>query len=146
MFGYVENSHAGIIDTFLPFFTFQFATVEVSITFIKDEFGPKVLRYLKTEELLTLAVCIVCFILGIPHVTRVRGNSALSSRGVTLKILSAVFCCCCFLSINLSHLVAQGGIYIFQLMDHYTAVESLMFLASCEVIAVCWIFGKSSFV
>ncbi|XP_075882107.1 sodium- and chloride-dependent GABA transporter 1 isoform X2 [Nelusetta ayraudi] len=82
----------------------EFANVEVSVTFIKDEFGPQVLRYLKREELLTLAVCVVCFILGIPHVTR-------------------------------------GGIYIFQLMDHYTAVESLMVLASCEVIAVCWIFG-----
>lgn len=37
---------------------------------------------------------------------------------------------------------AQGGIYVFQLMDHYTAVVSLVFLAFFEVIAVCWIFGK----
>uniref|UniRef100_A0A8C4FBE7 Transporter n=1 Tax=Dicentrarchus labrax TaxID=13489 RepID=A0A8C4FBE7_DICLA len=82
----------------------QFATVEVAITFIKDEFGPVVLRFLKREELLTLAVCIVCFILGLPHVTK-------------------------------------GGIYVFQLMDHYTAVVSLVFLAFFEVVAVCWIFG-----
>lgn len=39
-------------------------------------------------------------------------------------------------------LPAQGGIYVFQLMDHYTAVVSLMFLAFFEVVAVCWIFGK----
>ncbi|XP_078106839.1 sodium- and chloride-dependent GABA transporter 1 isoform X2 [Sander vitreus] len=82
----------------------QFATVEVAITFIKDEFGPQVLRFLKREELLTLAVCIIGFALGIPHVTK-------------------------------------GGIYVFQLMDHYTAVVSLVFLAFFEVVAVCWIFG-----
>eukprot|EP00064_Thunnus_orientalis_P006926 superscaffoldBa00000745_g6945 len=79
--------------------------VEVAVTFIKDEFGPKILRFLKREELLTLAVCAICFLLGIPHVTK-------------------------------------GGIYVFQLMDHYTAVVSLVFLAFFEVVAVCWIFGK----
>lgn len=52
--------------------------MEVSITFIKDEFGPKVLRYLKREEMLTLAVCVVCFILGLPHVTRVSRSAFLS--------------------------------------------------------------------
>lgn len=31
---------------------------------------------------------------------------------------------------------------MFQLMDHYTAVVSLVFLAFFEVVAVCWIFGK----
>ncbi|XP_028680284.1 sodium- and chloride-dependent GABA transporter 1 isoform X2 [Erpetoichthys calabaricus] len=39
--------------------------------------------------------------------------------------------------------VAEGGIYVFQLLDHYTAVVSLMFLAFFEVTAVCWIFGVS---
>nr|XP_057925838.1 sodium- and chloride-dependent GABA transporter 1 [Doryrhamphus excisus] len=82
----------------------QFATVEVALTFIKDEFGPQVLRFLKREELLALVVCIVSFLLGLPHVTK-------------------------------------GGIYVFQLLDHYTAVVSLMFLAFFEVIAVCWFFG-----
>ncbi|KAG8012023.1 Sodium-and chloride-dependent GABA transporter 1 [Nibea albiflora] len=85
-------------------FEVKFATVEVAITFIKDEFGREVLRFLKREELLTLLVCFLCFILGLPHVTR-------------------------------------GGIYIFQLMDHYTAVVSLIILAFFEVVAVCWIFG-----
>nr|XP_046243354.1 sodium- and chloride-dependent GABA transporter ine [Scatophagus argus] len=84
----------------------QFATVEVAITFIKDEFGPEIFHFLKRQELLTLIVCLICFILGIPHIT-------------------------------------QGGIYVFQLMDHYAAVVSLMFLAFFEVIAVCWIFGVS---
>uniref|UniRef100_A0A3Q4BQB1 Transporter n=1 Tax=Mola mola TaxID=94237 RepID=A0A3Q4BQB1_MOLML len=82
----------------------QFGNVEVAVTFIKDEFGSKVVQVLKREELLTLIVCMVGFILGIPHVTK-------------------------------------GGIYVFQLMDHYTAVVSLMFLAFFEVLSVCWIFG-----
>ncbi|XP_035292317.1 sodium- and chloride-dependent GABA transporter ine [Anguilla anguilla] len=37
--------------------------------------------------------------------------------------------------------ITQGGIYVFQLMDHYTAVVSLMFLAFFEVLATCWLFG-----
>ncbi|CAN9513221.1 unnamed protein product [Ophioblennius macclurei] len=84
----------------------QFATVEVGLTFLKDEFGAKILRFLKREELLTLVVCTVGLLLGLPHITK-------------------------------------GGIYVFQLMDHYTAVVSLIFLAVFEVIAVCWIFGIS---
>ncbi|XP_040898919.1 sodium- and chloride-dependent GABA transporter 1 isoform X2 [Toxotes jaculatrix] len=84
----------------------QFATVEVAVTFIKDEFGTKLLRFIKREELLALTVCITCFVLGIPHITK-------------------------------------GGIYVFQLMDHYTAVVSLMFLAFFEVVSICWIFGVS---
>uniref|UniRef100_A0A8C9XRN0 Transporter n=1 Tax=Sander lucioperca TaxID=283035 RepID=A0A8C9XRN0_SANLU len=37
--------------------------------------------------------------------------------------------------------VMQVGIYVFQLMDHYTAIVSIMFLAVFEVIAICWCYG-----
>ncbi|XP_030601843.1 sodium- and chloride-dependent GABA transporter ine-like [Archocentrus centrarchus] len=37
--------------------------------------------------------------------------------------------------------VMQVGIYVFQLMDHYTAIVSIMFLAFFEVMAICWIYG-----
>ncbi|XP_028277145.1 sodium- and chloride-dependent GABA transporter 1 isoform X3 [Parambassis ranga] len=37
--------------------------------------------------------------------------------------------------------VMQVGIYVFQLMDHYTAIVSIMFLAFFEVIATCWSYG-----
>ncbi|XP_026037795.1 sodium- and chloride-dependent GABA transporter ine isoform X1 [Astatotilapia calliptera] len=37
--------------------------------------------------------------------------------------------------------VMQVGIYVFQLMDHYTAIVSIMFLAFFEVMATCWIYG-----
>lgn len=36
----------------------------------------------------------------------------------------------------------QVGIYVFQLLDHYTAIVSIMFLAFFEVMAVCWIYGE----
>uniref|UniRef100_A0A671QJY7 Transporter n=1 Tax=Sinocyclocheilus anshuiensis TaxID=1608454 RepID=A0A671QJY7_9TELE len=37
--------------------------------------------------------------------------------------------------------VMQVGIYVFQLMDHYTAIVSIMFLAFFEVVGVCWLYG-----
>ncbi|XP_029028820.1 sodium- and chloride-dependent GABA transporter 1 [Betta splendens] len=37
--------------------------------------------------------------------------------------------------------VMQVGIYVFQLMDHYTAIVSIMFLAFFEVVATCWCYG-----
>ncbi|XP_031713275.1 sodium- and chloride-dependent GABA transporter 1 [Anarrhichthys ocellatus] len=37
--------------------------------------------------------------------------------------------------------VMQVGIYVFQLMDHYTAIVSILFLAFFEVIAICWNYG-----
>ncbi|XP_032432477.1 sodium- and chloride-dependent GABA transporter ine [Xiphophorus hellerii] len=37
--------------------------------------------------------------------------------------------------------VMQVGIYVFQLMDHYTAIVSIMFLAFFEIIAICWSYG-----
>ncbi|XP_078278940.1 sodium- and chloride-dependent GABA transporter ine [Rhinoraja longicauda] len=39
--------------------------------------------------------------------------------------------------------VTQGGIYVFQLLDHYTAQVSIVFLALCELIAVCCFYGVS---
>lgn len=35
----------------------------------------------------------------------------------------------------------QGGIYFFQLIDHYAASISIMYLAFFEVIAVAWFYG-----
>ncbi|XP_037124719.1 sodium- and chloride-dependent GABA transporter ine [Syngnathus acus] len=37
--------------------------------------------------------------------------------------------------------VTQAGIYVFQLMDHYTAIVSIMFLAFFEVLGICWFYG-----
>ncbi|CAG9817388.1 unnamed protein product [Phaedon cochleariae] len=37
--------------------------------------------------------------------------------------------------------VTQGGIYVFQLVDHYAASISIMYLAFFEVIGVAWFYG-----
>lgn len=58
----------------------QFANVEVLLTFIKDGFGSNLPRLLKREEMLTLSVCTVGFILGIPHVTKVQNGRVRSTE------------------------------------------------------------------
>lgn len=37
----------------------------------------------------------------------------------------------------------QGGIYYFQLIDHYAASVSIMFLAFFQMIAIAWFYGVS---
>lgn len=37
--------------------------------------------------------------------------------------------------------LTRGGIYFFQLMDHYTASVSITFLAFCQMIALAWFYG-----
>lgn len=111
----------------------QFANMEVTVTFIKDELGSNIPGFLKREELLGLSVCTAAFILGIPHVTKVQNGK------VILFFLGKVFP---WMTVERSCFSSQGGIYTFQLMDAYTAVLSVVFLAFCEIVAVCWIFGK----
>ncbi|XP_002122771.2 sodium- and chloride-dependent GABA transporter ine [Ciona intestinalis] len=56
------------------------------------------------------------------------------------KELLALFVCVIAFLIGIPNLM-QGGIYVFTLLDNYTAIVSLMFLAFFEVVAICWIFG-----
>lgn len=37
----------------------------------------------------------------------------------------------------------QSGVYVFQLMDHYTAIISVILVAFVEVVVVCWLYGKN---
>ncbi|XP_022521552.2 sodium- and chloride-dependent GABA transporter ine [Astyanax mexicanus] len=55
------------------------------------------------------------------------------------ELLVLVVCSGAFL-LGIPH-VMQVGIYVFQLMDHYTAIVSIMFLAFFEVVAICWLYG-----
>lgn len=55
------------------------------------------------------------------------------------EMLVLVVCIVSFL-FGLPH-ITQGGIYFFQLVDHYTASISIMILAFFEVIAISWFYG-----
>ncbi|CAG0925071.1 unnamed protein product, partial [Notodromas monacha] len=55
------------------------------------------------------------------------------------ELLVLVVCCLSFLC-GLPN-VTEGGIYYFQLIDHYAASVSIMYLTFFEVIAVCWFYG-----
>ncbi|XP_030648789.1 sodium- and chloride-dependent GABA transporter ine [Chanos chanos] len=55
------------------------------------------------------------------------------------ELLVLVVCSAAFL-LGIPH-VMQVGIYVFQLMDHYTAIVSIMFLAFFEIVAICWLYG-----
>ena len=35
----------------------------------------------------------------------------------------------------------DGGIYLYKLMEWYTAVQSLAILAAIEVVVICWIYN-----
>ncbi|XP_071502065.1 sodium- and chloride-dependent GABA transporter ine-like [Diadema antillarum] len=37
--------------------------------------------------------------------------------------------------------ITRGGMYFFQIMDWYTAIVSLFFIAIAEAVAVCWLYG-----
>ncbi|XP_029375711.1 sodium- and chloride-dependent GABA transporter ine [Echeneis naucrates] len=54
-----------------------------------------------------------------------------------------VFAVCCAAFLLGIPCVMQVGIYVFQLMDHYTAIVSITFLAFFEVIAICWCYGTN---
>ncbi|XP_037958165.1 sodium- and chloride-dependent GABA transporter ine isoform X2 [Teleopsis dalmanni] len=51
-----------------------------------------------------------------------------------------LFVCVISFLFGLPNLI-QGGIYFFQLMDHYAASVSIMFLAFCQMIAIAWFYG-----
>ena len=62
------------LDTpsYILFFKFQFATVEVMITSLKDGYGDMIEKYLKRHEVLVLLVCLTSFLVVIPYVFKVR--------------------------------------------------------------------------
>jgi solute carrier family 6 GABA transporter-like protein 6/8/11/12/13 len=63
---------------------FQFATVEVIITSLKDGFGDWIDKYLKRHEILVLIVCSVSFVVGVPFVFQVNHRRKIWGRGSML--------------------------------------------------------------
>lgn len=55
----------------IKLFSFQFSTVEVIITSLRDGFGDWIDRHIKHHEILVLLVCLLGFAFGIPHIFKV---------------------------------------------------------------------------
>ena len=121
----------------------QFAMVEVMVTSLMDEFYQTLIAFFRRKELFVLAICGFAFLLGIPCVMQVlfvtyRMNfRPVSTEMKKKKKKKAIH----FMYLLFS---VQVGIYVFQLMDHYTAIVSIMFLAFFEVIAICWSYGETT--
>ncbi|MEQ2196997.1 hypothetical protein XENOCAPTIV_020501, partial [Xenoophorus captivus] len=110
----------------------QFAMVEVMVTSLLDEFYQHLIRIFKRKELFVLAVCCVALLLGIPCVMQVN---IITYQTVFIQMMTREEILNCFVCF-------QVGIYVFQLMDHYTAIVSIMFLAFFEILAICWSYGE----
>lgn len=75
--------------------------------------------------MLVFVICVVSFLFGLPNVTRVSIHQIILCRSFIIIFL------------------LQGGIYFFQLIDHYAASISIMLLAIFEIIAIAWVYGVS---
>lgn len=110
--------------------------VEVLVTSLMDEFYQTLIKFFRRKELFVLAICGFAFLLGIPCVMQVLIVIYwINFRPISIEMKKVI---------NLMYLPfsVQVGIYVFQLMDHYTAIVSIMFLAFFEVIAICWSYGE----
>lgn len=115
----------------------QFASVEVVITTLEDQFGLTVHRYLKRKEVTVLAVCSVAYMLGLPNIT----NVCLLDSSQVLLWWACVYVLLTYKFMFL-WICFQGGIYFFKLIDSYSSGISLMLIALFEVIAIAWGYGQ----
>lgn len=85
------------------------------------------------RKLLLLAICVVCFLLGLPMVTEVRTNC----------FIAALFSPFVFASADHKTSHTQGGMYIFQLFDYYACSGmTLLLFATLQCVVVTWIYGQ----
>lgn len=110
---------------FLNIFSIKFAIVEVVVTSIQDGFPNWIRKRLVYHELLVLIICAVSFWCGIPNIFQV--SNCTHPYVDTIDIIISF----------------QGGIYFFQLIDHYAASVSIMFLAFFQIIAIAWFYGAN---
>jgi len=92
----------------------------------------------------TIAICLIMFALGIPMVT----NVSIRKRFCSICICTKQKFQGQFIDkkkIKMLRLF-QGGIYIFQLMDFYSASGmSILWVCFFQTIAISWIFGAKKF-
>uniref|UniRef100_H2ZHH8 Transporter n=1 Tax=Ciona savignyi TaxID=51511 RepID=H2ZHH8_CIOSA len=67
-------------------------------------------------------------------------------KGVTLMPLSPLWSCLFFLMILLLGLDSQGGMYVFQIFDYYSASGmTLLWMSLWECITIAWIYGADRY-
>lgn len=126
-----------ILLTTLTFFcetVFQFVGLEALTTAISDMY-PAFFHVGHRRKLLLLAICVVCFFLGLSMVTEVRTNCN----------IRALFSPFVFASADHTHGISrtQGGLYIFQLFDYYACSGmTLLLFAILQSVCVTWIYGQ----
>uniref|UniRef100_A0A3P9BM37 Uncharacterized protein n=1 Tax=Maylandia zebra TaxID=106582 RepID=A0A3P9BM37_9CICH len=58
-------------------------------------------------------------------------------------LLLAVCCTCCLLGLSL---VTEGGMYLFQLLDHHVCSgTTLLLLSFCQSVSIGWVYGADRF-
>ncbi|UYV62769.1 hypothetical protein LAZ67_2001879 [Cordylochernes scorpioides] len=98
----------------------QFCTVEALVTGLVDEWPSRLRPH---RKLFTLLVCFCLFLLGLPMVT--QSKITLPNKWLIVDV------------------VCQGGIYLFRLMDFYSASGiTLLFTVFFQTIAISWIYGQ----
>lgn len=136
---------------------FQMGGMESVITGLIDEF--KFLH--KHRELFTLFIVVSTFLISLICVTNVRERKTLSlSYQINFSLTTHIrkhsrvcdnnmpkinFCSSWFflsLSVALTSLPLQGGIYVFTLLDHFAAGTSILFGVLIEAIGIAWFYGE----
>lgn len=109
----------------------EFCIVESFITGVVDNW-PELLR--PHRKKFTVAICCLMFLLGLPMVTNVS---------IAPRFLKFLFERGNYFENSVSF---QGGVYIFQLMDFYSASGmSILWVCFFQTIAISWIFGAKKF-
>ncbi|XP_054721556.1 sodium-dependent proline transporter-like [Uloborus diversus] len=60
------------------------------------------------------------------------------------KTLFTAFLCCVMFLLGLP-CVTEGGMFVLQLMDKYSAAFSLMIISLLETVSICWVYGVDRF-
>lgn len=113
--------------------------VDVLVTTLMDQFNVNLMKIFKRKEIFVLFICAISFLLGIPCVLQVWTvfvwNVVLNHFQNTMYFSK--------IHVSKNNVSVQSGVYVFQLMDHYTAIISVILLAFVEVVVVCWLYGKN---
>lgn len=117
-------------NCYSPYVT-QFVSLEALMTSVTDLY-PNLIRRGHRRELLLLFVCIICFLIGLVMITPVS-RVYLVQMNSSLSVVEK----CDFLS-------PQGGLYVFQVYDHFSCSgASLLLLSIFQSVAIGWIYGTN---